>query len=190
MSVGFIEWNRPGLCGAACAHMALHARAIVGSSTVDQESIWTSMKNITRTAGRRRRAAGRCRNNSPGCATCALVAPAPHCWWSYPTALRAALAAKVGPGTPVKVRRSASEPAANSIIRSSWRVRACPSCSSMADCIGSSSMIGTQLRKWSAFSTPPTKKPDWIDVDTWNDRMMVGGECGVYDDKYVVVEVG
>jgi hypothetical protein len=121
MSLGFIKWNRDGLCGAACAHMALRALipGAIGPTTVDQESIWTSIKDHT--------------HGSPKVPCCVPV-PVPDqfammrgarpgdncatCWWSYPTALRATLIEKLGKGTPVVVRRPADEIAATDIIRS------------------------------------------------------------------------
>ena len=49
MSIGFIKWNRDGLCGAACVHMALHelTPSAFGPNTLAQESIWTSIKDHT-----------------------------------------------------------------------------------------------------------------------------------------------
>jgi hypothetical protein len=188
MSVGFIQWNRPGLCGAACAHMALHALTLVGSSLSDQESIWTSIKDHTHG-----RSTTQCcvavpesfammRDVCPG-ANCA------KCWWSYPTALRAALSAKLGKGTPVMVRKSASQNTANSIIRS------CLARKGVAIVNIDGGIHWVVVDDWDPVAQkvslldPAYEEPDWIDVDMWNDRMMVV-ECGVYDNKYVVVEVG
>jgi hypothetical protein len=191
MSIAFIKWNRNGLCGAACAHMALRALNPIafGPTIAAQDSIWKSIKDHTHG-----RSKGQCCVEMPEefdvkgdvCPgdTCA------KCWWSYPTALRAALIANLPKGTTVTVRKPPDEDAANDIIRS------CLARGGVPIVLVDSGLHWVVVANWNATTQkirlfdPANPGPTTIKVAKWNVERMLTVECGTYDNKHVVVEVG
>lgn len=193
MSVTFIKWNRNGLCGAASAHMALHALGISGATKGDkpeQETIWQSIINNT--------------NGGPG-PPCTNVVYEPFtnmihdtcpdgvkvvCWESYPTSLKATLLQFMSPGATVNLRKTGSQTAANTIIKKCLKRGGVPIV------LVSKGSHWIVVAGWDKNSSTPVTYLDpagngsstaalWF----WNSIKMSANECGAFDKKYVVLEV-
>lgn len=191
MSITHIPWNRDGLCGPACVQMVLHDRRVTGTSEADQETVWTSIKDLTHGTGtqqccaevqepfpkmKRENCAGQ------GCA---------FCWETFPTALKAALVARLamvqGPPT-ISLRRPGNQDTANN------RIQNCLTRGGVPIVLVRGGQHWLIVDDWGATSVgildPAGYGPETISMSRWNDNMMVAVDCGTYDGKYVIVEVG
>jgi len=193
VSVSFIKWNRNGLCGAASAHMALHALSIAGATKGDkaeQEGIWTSI--INNTIG----------GVGPPC-TNVVYEPfnnmihdvCPNgikvvCWETYPTSLKATLLQFMGTGAKVQLRETKSETTANSHIKKCLKRGAVPIV------LISKGSHWVVVAKWDenasviTYLDPAGDGPSTAALWFWNLIKMSANECGAFDKKYVIVEVG
>jgi hypothetical protein len=194
MSATFIKWNRNGLCGAACAHMAMHAFSISGATQGDkpeQEAIWTSIKSNT--SG----------GTGPPCTT-TIYEPFNNmihdvcpdgikvvCWETYPTSLRDTLLDFMGRGAKVQLRKTASETTANNIIKKCLKRGGVPIVliGKGSHWVVVSGWTGTSSATAISYLDPAGDGPSTVALWFWNFVVMAANECGAYDKKYVVVEV-
>ena len=101
-----IKWNENGLCGAACAHMVLHARGLCGTTRGEQNDLWDAIIRNTPDE-----------SSAPPGAACSGFVPKTFvgmvhdactgrvlCWCTYPRALTATLTQKLGAGVPITLR--------------------------------------------------------------------------------------
>jgi len=192
MSITHIPWNTDGLCGAACAQMVLSSRYLMGTSAADQDNLWQTIKKRTRGGGTQACCVelpvpfdNMKRENCPG-QGCAF------CWETFPTVLRGVLVSAIGKGTQVRLRQSASQDTANTIIRDCLSRGGAPIVLIRA---GQHWLI---VNGWDTSVTPnivsildpADDQPVDLTLTQWNDNRMVAVDCGRYDGKYVVVEVG
>jgi hypothetical protein len=187
MSVPFIPWIRDGLCGAACAHMALNA---MGLTTLQQEDVWTSIKTLTVGGDPKLQCTGAVPEEFDTMVREACGSRV-ACWETFPDALKAALIASLAAGTTVKVRKTVSEETANSNIRKCLNRGGIPIV--LVD-FGKHWVV---VDGWDSNADRPVTildpawvEPDSVDLDTWNIDRMAAVDCGKFDRKYVMVEVG
>ena len=190
MSAEHIEWNRNGLCGAACAQMALHARGVSGTTSVEQDAIWTSIKlltggnstlecsgvNLDHFDSMIREACGRSR----------VV-----CWLTYPDALQAVLTARLGGGVTVAVKQTNTEAIANG------RIKSCLGRGGLPIVLVNCGAHWVVVDEWNDNHAKPVRlldpahdEPTRLTVRYWNALFMGAVDCGVFDGNYVIVEVG
>lgn len=191
MSIGYIKWNRNGLCGAACAQMALHAHGVIGVTQDEQETLWGIIKELT--------------DGNKSTQPCTAIvleefdnmirepcanSPTVVCWATYPPALQAALLQRLGEGATVNTQLVERENAANGVIR---------------DCLNRGAIPIVLINRgahwvlvvgWDATATRPVKlfdpavgAPSEVTVNKWNVKHMSRVRCGAFDDTYVIVEV-
>jgi hypothetical protein len=191
MSVDLIEWNRNGLCGAACAHMVMHARQLTGTTRDEQELIWTTIKAHT--------------NGKPIGKRCSGIVPERFrkmvreaceneqrvmCWCSYPDALKATLEGFLGSGVNITLSQSDDEDIANDVIKG------CLNRGGLPIVLINSGKHWVVVDGWVANAPEPVRvldpalgTPSTHTVEDWNIFFMSAVDCGAYDNKYVVLEV-
>jgi hypothetical protein len=187
VSVGYIKWNRNGLCGAACAHMVLHPRYLMGTTEAEQENVWNRIKANT---------------NGRLIPACSGVVPELYsmirevcgkrvaCWETHPDALIATLRDMMG-GTPVVLQRAKNQDAANNIIKG------CLGAGGVPIVLVQSGKHWVIVDEWDPKNAKPVRVLDpapgrsgRFKVSKWNVRFMSAVDCGAFDREYLVVEVG
>ena len=190
MSVTFIKWNKNGLCGAACAQMVLHALFAIGTTKAVQKTVWTRIKKHT---------------NGHSTLTCTNVIFVPFanmireacasgqrvlCWGTYPTSLEATLLDWIGPAANVTLQRTGSEDSANGIIQKCLKQGGIPIV------LVSKGSHWVVVTGWDTEATKPVRVfdpagtgPAELTVSYWNLFYMSAGDCGEFDNEFVVVEV-
>lgn len=195
MPVEGIKWNRNGLCGAACAHMVLHARGRLGTTRREQEDLWDAIKRNTTGQG-----------SAPAGAECSGFVPEVFddmihdactgkvlCWCTYPTALTATLTEVLGAGVPITLSTFESERQANSEIRDCLNRGAIPIVLVKA---GNHWVI---VDEWDDGATHPVNMVDPavghhipVKLAKWKSKYMAAINCvgSEFHGQYVIVQVG
>jgi hypothetical protein len=194
MGIEYIEWNRNGLCGAASAHMVLHARGVVGTTPQEQEDIWTSIKDHTNA-----------KSTAPAKKPCSGIVPeifnhmvrescsgsGVMCWSTHPLALKGALKASLGTRVPITLSKLSDDDAANEVIKD------CLNRGALPIVLINNGTHWVVVHAWDDAAERPVKMfdpavgaPSEHTVGEWNiDFMSVVG-CGKFEDLCVVVQVG
>jgi hypothetical protein len=185
MPVTFIKQNRIGLCGAACAQMVLHVKNLIGTSPVEQETLWTEIKERTR--GR----SNNCPKGSP-CGKfdhqiCECSGSVSACWCTHPDPLNETLLAH-DPATAVHVIRRSDEDVANG------RIKACLTRGGFPAVLVNSGKhwvvvdgFDENLAFPVSILNPALNGQISITLGAWNAEYMSVPTVGTLANKYVVV---
>lgn len=194
MSVDLIQWKRNGLCGAASAQMVLHAKSLVGTTQQEQEDLWTSIKDHTTgnsTAAPGSPCSGVVAETFPTMIHEACAGGDVKCWSTHPRALRKTLVASLGTGANVTLSQITGEAKANRVIKKCLKGLGLPIV------LINSGTHWVVVDEWDESDPKPVKMLDpalGTPVDhtirEWNNRFMSAVECGAFDHKYVIVQVG
>lgn len=191
MAIEYIDWNRNGLCGAACAHMVLRAHiATTPTTQAKQEDIWTNIKD--RTDGRStRQCSGFIPEPYPNMIRESCDGGRVFCWETYPNVLSATVKALLGRGVKVRLRKASTEGTATGWIKS------CVQGGRLAIVLVDRGKHWVVVDGWDETQSEPVSMLDpalgdvqRVPLDTWSIERMLAVDCGKFNQKYVVVEVG
>ena len=113
------------------------------------------------------------------------------CWETYPNVLRAILKATLGRGVKVSLRQTKVADTANGLIKG------CLGRGGLPIVLVNSGAHWVLVDDWNdsadkpvSILDPANDEPSAFTISFWNALFLAAVDCGKYDGKYVIVEVG